>query len=68
MVVTRDKNTLYTCTTEECYAVSKYVKDGEAKKWEKVEDLPRSDNDETEVMLQLKMDKHDKVLFGESFK
>lgn len=64
MVVTKDKNTLYTCTTPECYAVSKYVRDGETMKWEKMEDLPRSENDKTEIMLQLKTDKHDKVLFG----
>ncbi|KAJ8982590.1 hypothetical protein NQ317_005062 [Molorchus minor] len=64
MVLTKDKNALYTCTTPECYAVSKYIKNGDTNKWEKVCDLPRSENDDTEMLLQLKLDKEDRFLFG----
>ncbi|KAJ8916564.1 hypothetical protein NQ315_000208 [Exocentrus adspersus] len=64
IVFTKDKNTLYTCTTPDCYAVSKYTREVTTRKWVKTQDLPRSENDDTETMLQLKTDKHDKVLFG----
>ncbi|KAJ8954195.1 hypothetical protein NQ318_005790 [Aromia moschata] len=64
IVLTKDKNALYTCTVPECYAVSKYVKDVGTKKWEKFKDLPRSENDNTEIMLQMKLDKDDRFLFG----
>lgn len=62
IVFTKDKSTLYACTTDNNYIVSKYIKS--ERRWEKLEDLPRSETDDTEVMLQLKLDKHDKILFG----
>lgn len=34
------------------------------KTWEKVGDLPRSETDDVEAMLQLKLDKDDSLLFG----
>lgn len=64
MVMTKDKTILYACTTNGIYAVTKYTLSNETKLWEKDEDLPRMENDDTEVMLQLKLDKYDKVLFG----
>lgn len=64
MVLSADKNILYTCTSDGNYSVSKYVRNEEALEWEKVEDLPRSYTDETEVMLQMRLDKNEKVLLG----
>lgn len=64
IVLTKDKTTLYACTTDGNYSVSKYTKNPETKTWELTENLPRMQNDDTEVILQLKLDKHDQVLFG----
>ncbi|CAH1380087.1 unnamed protein product [Tenebrio molitor] len=64
IVLTKDKSTLYACTTEGSHALTKHVKSMETKKWEFVENLPRMENDDSEVMLQLILDKHDKVLYG----
>ncbi|KAK5645668.1 hypothetical protein RI129_004132 [Pyrocoelia pectoralis] len=60
----KDKEVLYTCTTENIYAVTKYRRNYSRKEWEFVEDLKRSKTDDTEVMLQLKLDKFDQILFG----
>lgn len=62
MVFTKDKSVLYTCTEPGLYTVSKFVPSGLV--WKKDYDLPRSDKDDSEAMLQLRLDKHDKVLFG----
>lgn len=64
LCISKDKQFLYACTTPETYNVSKFEQDKETKTWKKVEDLPRTDNNTTETMLQLKLDMHDKVLFG----
>lgn len=64
MVLTKDKSVLYTCTVPGLYTVSKFVKDPSGLVWKKDYDLPRSDKDDSEAMLQLRLDKHDKVLFG----
>lgn len=64
LVFTKDKKTLYVCTTVDCYAVSKYVRSDCDRKWLKVEDLPRAVSDDSEVVLQLKLDKNDEMLFG----
>lgn len=64
MVMTKDKNTVYACTDENIYSVTKYVRNNEQKKWEKITELPRSPTDDTEVVLQLKLDKYEKMLFG----
>ncbi|CAH1118502.1 unnamed protein product [Phaedon cochleariae] len=64
MVLTRNKNTLYACTTPGLYIITKYAKSEDEKKWEKVQDLPRTVNDDTELILQLKLDKDDLYLFG----
>lgn len=67
MVLSKDKSTLYACTTDGLYCVSKYVRNVDKLMWEKESDLPRSEKDDVESMLQLKLDKHDKVLFGKEF-
>nr|CAI5835187.1 unnamed protein product [Callosobruchus analis] len=64
LVLSKDKNTVYACTTPGTYQISKFIKSEDTKTWEKVEDLPRAGNDELEMMLQLKLDKDDKYLFG----
>ncbi|XP_064214500.1 NACHT and WD repeat domain-containing protein 2 isoform X2 [Tribolium castaneum] len=65
VVLTKDKSTLYACsTTDGTYAVSKFTKSDDTHRWEFVENLPRMKNDDSEVMLQLKLDKYDMVLFG----
>ena len=64
IVFSKDKSTMYACTTEGSYAVTKYVRcDGDSR-WQFDQNLPRMENDDSEVMLQLKLDKHDQVLFG----
>lgn len=65
LVITNDKNTIYACTTDNLHIVSKYQKNDVENKWEKVEDLPRSQTDDTEIVLQLRLDKNENVLFGE---
>ncbi|KAF5284944.1 hypothetical protein FQA39_LY16899 [Lamprigera yunnana] len=64
IVYSKDKNVLYACTGDDIYAVSKYGKNYDTKQWELIEELPRSSTDDVEVMLQLKLDKYEKVLFG----
>ncbi|XP_060534320.1 NACHT and WD repeat domain-containing protein 2 [Cylas formicarius] len=64
MVLTSKKNALYACTTESFYCVSKYVKNEEKMMWVKMWDLPRTTNDNVETMLQLKLDKTEKYLYG----
>lgn len=66
IVLTKDKNTTYACITEDCYAVTKLVRNQETKKWDIAQELPRSETDNTEVILQLKLDKYGKVLFGKN--
>lgn len=64
IVFSRDKTTLFACTTEDCYAVSKYVRNENDRTWLKIFELPRSETDDTEVLLQLKLDKSEDFLFG----
>lgn len=63
-MITQGKKIIYACTGEGHYGISKYAIDPSIKLWKKIEDLPRADSDMTEVMLQLKLDKNDTVLFG----
>lgn len=64
MVLSKSHTTLYACTSEGNHSVSKYTLDKEEKSWIKLEDLPRSPTDESEVVLQLRLDKDEKVLLG----
>ncbi|XP_018333645.1 NACHT and WD repeat domain-containing protein 2 [Agrilus planipennis] len=60
----KDRQTIYTCTQENNYSVSKFQKNDDKKVWEKVLDLPRSESDETEIVLQLKLDRKDTILLA----
>lgn len=64
LIVTKDQKTLYACVTNDCFCVTKFVRNDEESKWDKAYDLPRSATDDTEVVLQLKLDKDEKVLYG----
>ena len=64
MVMTKDKKTIYACTRTDNYQVTKYVVEETRRKWNEISDLPKAYNDETEYMLQLKLDKEDKTLLG----
>lgn len=64
MVLNSEKNEVYACTEDSTYTVQKYRRNDELNKWELVQDLPKSGADDVEVMLQLKLDKEEKILFG----
>ncbi|XP_066257781.1 NACHT and WD repeat domain-containing protein 2 [Euwallacea similis] len=64
MALTKDKSVLYACTTPNLYRVSKYTHNPSKLVWEKQGDLPKSDKEDIEVVLQLRLDQHDKVLFA----
>lgn len=68
MVMTTDRKSIYCCTMNNCYQVSHYQLSEDSQVWTKVEDLPRTDNDVTEMMLQLKFDKNDTILLGQYWK
>ena len=62
--MTKDKKTLYACTTKDVYQVTKYAMDETSTEWEKVFDLPRAHNDDVEYLLQLKLDKEQETLLA----
>lgn len=64
MVLNREKNILYACTIDNSYAVCKYQRNDDTKTWELVEELAKTGIDDVEVMLQLKLDNKEKMLFG----
>lgn len=64
MVLNKAKTILYTCTTDNCYMVTKYEQNNETLEWDRILDLPRSESDEIEIMLQLKLHKDETILFG----
>ncbi|XP_044733634.1 NACHT and WD repeat domain-containing protein 2 [Chrysoperla carnea] len=64
LVLTNDKQYMYTCVSENNYSVTKYQVNQEAKQWDFVTELPRAENDITEIVLQLKLDKTNDILFG----
>ncbi|XP_043470617.1 NACHT and WD repeat domain-containing protein 2 [Leptopilina heterotoma] len=64
MVMTNDKKTLYACTTKENYRVTKYFIEETSSYWEKISDMPRTNNDEIEYILQLKLDKEEEILLA----
>ncbi|KAL7293010.1 hypothetical protein TKK_0013456 [Trichogramma kaykai] len=64
MAMTKDKKFVYACTRKDTYQVTKYeVADGSLV-WEEKLDLPRARNDETEYVLQLKLDKEERTLLA----
>ena len=62
MVLTKDKQTLYTCTTQDDYRVTKYEINEASSCWEKLYDLPRAHNDSNENILQLKLNNEENIL------
>nr|XP_022901616.1 uncharacterized protein LOC111414493 [Onthophagus taurus] len=64
MVFAEHHKKLYACTTQDCHIVSEYKRNDENEVWEKIRDLPRAKNDETEVVMQLKLDQKDSILYG----
>jgi hypothetical protein len=64
MIMTKDRNTLYACTTKDFYQVSKYTIEETSSCWEKQMDLPRTCNDNVEYLLQLKLDKDENILLA----
>lgn len=64
MVMTNDKKTIYACTTKENYRISKYIIEDTSWCWEKVLDMPRTNNDDIEYILQLKLDKEEEILLA----
>lgn len=61
---TKNHKTIYTCTNVGNYGITEYTLNPDTKTWLKVDDLPRAEVDDTEIVLQLKLDKDDHVLFG----
>lgn len=70
MAANRQWNRIYCCSTQNNYVVSefKYVQVEETKhgRWEHVKDLPCYDSYEKEALLQLKLDRNDRMLMGTS--
>lgn len=64
MVMTKDRNTLYACTSKDDYRVVKYNSDETSSYWEKVFDMPRAYNDDVEYLLQLKLDREEEMLLA----
>lgn len=62
--MTKDKQTLYACTTKDVYKVTKYTIGDNLTQWEEVLELPRTYNDDIEYMLQLKLNKEEDTLLA----
>ncbi|CAH0549743.1 unnamed protein product [Brassicogethes aeneus] len=63
LVLNKEKNIVYACTTENSYAVTKYKLNEELKIWDKIEDLPKIEN-ESEAILQLKLNSKGTILYA----
>lgn len=64
MVLTRDKKVLFACTTKNNFRITKYVVEDGSSCWEKLTDMPRARNDDTEYILQLKLDREEETLLA----
>lgn len=64
LVMTKDKGTLYACTSKDDYRITKYRSDETSSHWEKVFDMPRAYNDDVEYLLQLKLDREEEMLLA----
>ncbi|GAB0097357.1 NACHT domain-containing protein [Sergentomyia squamirostris] len=62
MAMNRARTALYCCCHDNDYQVTGYQLDGDDWRLEKT--LPRYENDEKEMLLQLKLDQHDRMLLG----
>jgi WD40 repeat protein len=68
MVLNKPRTVMYCCMTKGTYQVSELTytlneETGEAV-WEVTKELPRYENDHKEMLLQLKLDQHDRFLMG----
>lgn len=64
MVMTKERNILYACTTKDNFQVTKFKLEENSLQWEENFDLPRAENDDVEYMLQLKLSKEEDVLLA----
>ena len=64
MVLSQDRTTIYCCMGEGHYGVSHYKADPVSGIWSFQKDLPRMQNDDIEVLLQLKLDREETTLLG----
>jgi len=68
MVMNKDRTRAYGCANEENFEVSvfDFVEDEATGEicWTLVESLPRFENDDKEMLLQLRIDQHDRMLLG----
>lgn len=64
MVMTKERNILYACTTKDNFQVTKFKMDENSSQWEENFDLPRAENDDVEYILQLKLNKEEDILLA----
>nr|CAD7412869.1 unnamed protein product [Timema poppensis] len=64
MVMTRDRSIIYCCTQPDRYGVTKYCAYPKEARWLEEKTLPAAENDDVEVLLQLKLDKDETTLIG----
>ncbi|KAH8361900.1 hypothetical protein KR200_007131 [Drosophila serrata] len=68
MVMNKERTRAYGCANEENFEVSvfDFIEDEATGEicWTLVESLPRFENDEKEMLLQLRLDQHDRMLLG----
>lgn len=70
LVLNKDRNKLYGCVNEDNYEVSVYrfddnlVDNSSSIEWIFEAHLPRFENDEKEMLLQLRLDQNDRMLLG----
>ncbi|XP_039495368.1 NACHT and WD repeat domain-containing protein 2 isoform X2 [Drosophila santomea] len=68
MVMNKDRTRAYGCANEENFEVSvfDFIEDEATGEicWTLVESLPRFENDDKEMLLQLRLDQHDRMLLG----
>ncbi|KAJ9592434.1 hypothetical protein L9F63_015850, partial [Diploptera punctata] len=64
MVQTENRMLMYCCTGEGHYGVTQYKADPESGNWSLQRHLPRMENDDIEILLQLKLDREETTLLG----
>ncbi|XP_068157619.1 LOW QUALITY PROTEIN: NACHT and WD repeat domain-containing protein 2 [Drosophila tropicalis] len=68
LVMNKDRSKAYGCANEENFGVSVYDftenEDSGEILWTLAESLPRFENDDKEMLLQLRLDQHDRLLLG----
>ncbi|KFB37533.1 AGAP011163-PA-like protein [Anopheles sinensis] len=72
LTMKKDRSTMYSCSQDGLYQVSEFVFESSEDEaagtttacWKHVRDLPRYENDEKEMLLQLKLDQNDRFLLA----